>query len=83
MCVSQPIHSVIRFSQLMQTGHSTSALLRLEPLPIPRPTKQLPEKQTVTIAAGFYCNEGIVLCADSQTTASGYIKNYDGKIRTF
>ena len=36
----------------------------------------------MTIAAGFYCNEGIILCADSQMTVSGYIKNYDGKIRT-
>jgi len=36
----------------------------------------------VTIVAGFQCNEGIVLCADSQETISGYVKNYDGKIRT-
>jgi hypothetical protein len=34
----------------------------------------------MTIAAGFMCNEGIVLCADSQTTISGYIKNFSGKM---
>jgi hypothetical protein len=36
----------------------------------------------VTIAAGFRCNEGIVLCADTQETISGYIKGYSGKIVT-
>lgn len=36
----------------------------------------------MTIAAGFHCNEGIVLCADTQETISGYIKGYDGKIIT-
>jgi 20S proteasome alpha/beta subunit len=36
----------------------------------------------VTIAAGFCCNDGIVLCADSQETISGYMKQYDGKIET-
>jgi 20S proteasome alpha/beta subunit len=36
----------------------------------------------MTIAAGFVCNGGIVLCADTQETISGYIKTYDGKIDT-
>lgn len=36
----------------------------------------------MTIAAGFRCNEGIVLCADMQETITGYIKGYDGKIVT-
>jgi hypothetical protein len=36
----------------------------------------------MTIAAGFHCNDGIVLCADTQETISGYIKGYDGKIIT-
>ena len=34
----------------------------------------------MTIAAGFTCNEGLVLCADTQETISGYIKTYDGKV---
>jgi 20S proteasome alpha/beta subunit len=36
----------------------------------------------VTIAAGFHCNEGIVLCADTQETITGFIKGYEGKIVT-
>jgi 20S proteasome alpha/beta subunit len=36
----------------------------------------------MTIAAGFRCNEGIVLCADTQETITGYIKGYEGKIVT-
>jgi len=34
----------------------------------------------VTIAMGLRANDGIVLCADSQQTVSGYIKIYDGKV---
>lgn len=34
----------------------------------------------MTIAIGFQCNDGIVLCADSQQTRSGYIKTYAGKV---
>jgi hypothetical protein len=34
----------------------------------------------VTIAVGLATNDGIVLCADTQYTISGYIKTYDGKV---
>jgi 20S proteasome alpha/beta subunit len=34
----------------------------------------------VTIAVGFFCNEGVLLCADSQQTITGYVKEYRGKI---
>jgi 20S proteasome alpha/beta subunit len=34
----------------------------------------------MTIAAGFTANDGIVLCADTQETISGYTKTHDGKI---
>lgn len=37
----------------------------------------------MTIAAGFVANDGIVLCADTQQTISGYIKTYDGKVRLY
>lgn len=36
----------------------------------------------MTIGIGFCRNAGIVLASDSQHTVSGYIKGYDGKIRT-
>jgi len=35
----------------------------------------------MTIVAGFTCNDGVVLCSDSQITISGYTKEYDGKVR--
>lgn len=35
----------------------------------------------MTIAAGFVCSEGIVLCADTQETVAGYTKNSTEKIR--
>lgn len=34
----------------------------------------------MTIALGLRANDGIVLCADTQQTISGYIKTYDGKV---
>lgn len=36
----------------------------------------------MTIALGLWANDGIVLCADTQQTISGYIKTYDGKVHT-
>ena len=36
----------------------------------------------MTIAAGFVANDGMLLCADSQQTISGYIKTYEGKVVT-
>src|ERR1700722_662540 len=48
-----------------------------------RPKSQrLPRRTAMTIAAGFFCDEGVVLCADTQETISGYIKTYDGKVST-
>lgn len=40
-----------------------------EPHSIPRPkSKRLPERDAVTIIAGFKCEEGVVVCADTQET---------------
>lgn len=56
------------------------------PFPHPRPPRyprpaRLRERKAVTIAAGFRCNEGIVLCADTEETL-GDIKQWRGKIET-
>jgi 20S proteasome alpha/beta subunit len=51
------------------------------PFPQPKPLRLLKEGK-VTIAAGFRCNDGIVLCADSLHTISGYVKHHEGKIDT-
>jgi 20S proteasome alpha/beta subunit len=67
-----------------------SHTLRDERVNIPRPKppfvqpnpKRLPQRKAMTIAAGFICNDGVVLCADTQETISGYIKTYDGKVST-
>jgi 20S proteasome alpha/beta subunit len=49
------------------------------PFPRPNPAR-LPQRKRMTIALGLRANDGIVLCADSQKTISGYIKTYDGKV---
>jgi len=46
----------------------------------PKP-RRLPERKRVTIAAGFPCKAGLVLCADTQETISGYVKTDTDKIR--
>jgi 20S proteasome alpha/beta subunit len=51
-----------------------------KPPVFPKP-KRLPERKPVTIAAGFRCSEGIVLCADTEETI-GDIKQWTGKITT-
>ena len=41
----------------------------LKPLPHPKPKpepKRLPQVKAMTIAAGFMCSDGIILCADSE-----------------
>ena len=54
---------------------------RFRPLGLlPRP-RRLPKGKRVTIAAGFVCFDGIVLCADTQETIPGYTKNSTEKIR--
>lgn len=45
-----------------------------EPLPDPQPERLL-ERQTVTIIAGFKCEEGIVICADTQETVGTAKRN--------
>jgi hypothetical protein len=47
----------------------------------PRPKRRLPEGKRMTIAAGFVCLDGIVLCADTQEVISGYTKNNTDKIK--
>lgn len=43
-----------------------------KPHQVPRPQyERLPERNTVTIAAGFVCEEGILICADTEYTSSG------------
>lgn len=37
----------------------------------------------MTIAAGLLCDEGVVLCADTQETIPGYVKTDTEKMRTF
>ncbi len=41
----------------------------LVPKPLPAVVKRLTERRVVTIAAGFKCRDGVVICADSQETA--------------
>jgi hypothetical protein len=36
--------------------------------------RRLPERKRMTIAAGYPCNDGLVLCADTQETIPGYTK---------
>ena len=49
------------------------------PRPYPRRPEKLPRRPRVTIAAGFVCLDGVVLCADSEHTA-GQSKFYEQKI---
>lgn len=50
-------------------------MLALKPHPAFRPkSKRLPKAFTMTIAAGFPCSDGLVLCADTQETIIGYAK---------
>lgn len=48
--------------------------------PAPKP-KRFPERKAVTIAAGFKCPGGIVLCADTQETVAGLSKRHVPKLR--
>lgn len=59
-----------------QEGRS---MVMLKPLPLPTPrlfprSKRLPKEKLMTIAAAFYCTDGLVLCADTQETIIGYAK---------
>jgi 20S proteasome alpha/beta subunit len=44
-------------------------------LPRTSPRQRLPERKHMTIAAGFLCNDGLVLCADTRETIPGYVKS--------
>jgi 20S proteasome alpha/beta subunit len=54
---------------------------KLGPTLKPKPRRPW-RKSKMTIAAGFVCSDGIVLCADTQETITGYTKNSTEKIRT-
>lgn len=41
---------------------------------------RLPERNSLTIAAGFHCAEGLLLCADTQITFPGVMKQGASKI---
>jgi 20S proteasome alpha/beta subunit len=61
-----------------------TSMLMLKPLPLPdsKPRiKRLPRSKKVTIAAGFVCYDGMILCADTQEVIPGYTKNETEKIR--
>jgi len=50
-------------------------MLALKPHPQFRPkSKRLPKVKTMTIAAGFPCTDGLVLCADTQEVIYSYAK---------
>src|SRR6185437_587764 len=49
-------------------------------LPKPHYTPRLPKVRAVTIALGFRCSDGIVLCADQQMTVQGWHKFRETKM---
>jgi hypothetical protein len=56
-------------------------MVSLKPRPQFRPkSKRLPKVKTMTIAAGFPCSDGLVLCSDTQETIIGYAKVNTGKM---
>lgn len=60
-----------------------------KPLPVPHPKpyirrEKLPvEAKSVTLAAGFRCKDGVVLCADTEITMEGWLKYPESKIRVY
>jgi hypothetical protein len=57
-------------------------MLSLKPRPAFRPkSKRLPKVHAMTIAAGFPCSDGLVLCADTQETIYSYAKVNTEKMR--
>jgi hypothetical protein len=53
---------------------------RIIPPKLPSKPKRLPKRGSMTIAVGFRCVDGIVLCADTQETRGEYIKKKQPKI---
>jgi len=52
-------------------------------LPKPRCTLRLERLRKMTVAAGYVCNEGVVLCADTQESIPGYTKTAANKLMAF
>lgn len=58
-------------------------LLRHAPIPFPRPRpkpERLPRRKAVTIAAGLLCDDGVVICADTEETITEERKYKTDKI---
>jgi 20S proteasome alpha/beta subunit len=51
--------------------------------PKPQKYQRLMRLRRMTIAAGYVCDSGIVLCADTQETIQGYTKNSAKKLMAF
>jgi len=49
----------------------------------PYPLKPSERRRKVTIAAGFMCQDGILLCADTELTYTDILKYEGSKVRTF
>ena len=59
-----------------------------QPRPFPHPRsfssrrpQRLPRSKRLTIAAGFPCKDGLVMCADTQEIIPGYVKTDTEKMR--
>jgi hypothetical protein len=58
-------------------------LLKCEPSFVRKKPIRLPRSVRMTIAAGFVCKDGVILCADTQETIPGYTKTDAQKLRSF
>jgi 20S proteasome alpha/beta subunit len=48
------------------------------------PTRRVPKRRRpMTVAAGYICDYGIILCADTQETIAGFVKTSTEKITVF
>lgn len=59
-------------------------MMRPKPRPfpsIPRPNERLPKGDVVTVAASVFCDDGVVLCADTEETITDEKKGNRSKIR--
>jgi 20S proteasome alpha/beta subunit len=71
------------------SGWAMLSLISKPSLPFGRPLtlkfqrRRLPKVKPMTIAAGFPCQTGLVICADTQETIAGYVKTDTDKIRLF
>jgi len=68
-------------------------MISAKPLPFPKyvppklwkKPKQRPlgRAKSVTLAAGFSCNDGVVICADTEMSIPGFVKYPESKIRVY